>query len=82
MDQAVGKTLAELAIWTALNVERAPGPAEKRLALMRAFAEAHRLNETVPEDPDLALLDTLLQQPEHLVQKLKDSWCGISNKLE
>jgi hypothetical protein len=82
MDQAVEKTLAELAIRTAVNVERAPGPAEKRLALMRGFAEAYRVHEAVPEDPNLAVLDTLLQQPEQLVQNLKDFWCGHSNSLE
>jgi hypothetical protein len=71
MDQAVEKTLAELAIRTAVNVERAPGPAEKRLALMRGFAEAYRVHEAVPEDPNLAVLDTLLQQPEQLVGNLQ-----------
>lgn len=66
--------LAELAVWTAVSVERAPGLAEKRLALMRGFAEAHRLNSAITDDPDLALLDKLLGQPQVLVRNLQELW--------
>jgi hypothetical protein len=74
MTEASLTVLSELAVRTAVNVERAPGRAEKRLALMSGFAEAHRLNQGVTDDPDLALLDTLLRQPERLVQNIQDVW--------
>lgn len=48
--------------------------AEKRLVLLRAFTEAHRLNHAVTDDPDLALLDSLLRPPGRLVQNLQDCW--------
>jgi hypothetical protein len=66
--------LAELAVWTAVHVERAPGFLEKRLVLVRAFSQAHQLNAAVTDDPDLILLDTLLRHPERLVRNLRDLW--------
>jgi hypothetical protein len=49
---------------------------EKRLVLMRAFGQAHRLNPDVTDDPDLTLLDALIREPDHLVQTLQDLWAG------
>ena len=58
----------------AMHTERAPGPMEKRLVLMRGFALAHRLNPTVTDDPHLTLLDSLIREPDGLVQKLLALW--------
>ncbi|MGH7228280.1 MAG: hypothetical protein ACREIH_03610 [Nitrospiraceae bacterium] len=66
--------LTELAEQIAANVERAPGQTEKRLVLLRGFAEAHCFNPAVTDDPDLALLDLLLQQPDMLVHSLQKLW--------
>jgi hypothetical protein len=66
--------LSELAASVAVYIDRAPGPMEKRLVLMRAFAQAHRLNPTVTDDPDLTLLDLLIREPDRLVQKLLTLW--------
>lgn len=68
--------LSELAAMVAVQIERAPGPMEKRLVLMRAFGHAHRLNADVTDDPDLTLLDALIREPDHLVQTLQDLWAG------
>jgi len=70
----MSSALTELAELIAVNVERAPGQTEKRLVLYRGFVEAHRLNDTVTDDPDLALLDLLLQRPEMLVPNLQKMW--------
>ena len=74
MSDAKSSALTELAELIAVNVERAPGQTEKRLVLLRGFGEAHRLNDAVTDDPDLALLDLLLQQPELLVPNLQKLW--------
>lgn len=66
--------LSELAAMVAVQIERAPGPMEKRLVLMRAFAQAHQFNSAVMDDPDLTLLDALIREPDQLVQKLHDLW--------
>ncbi|MGQ0809641.1 MAG: hypothetical protein ACT4OO_00240 [Nitrospiraceae bacterium] len=65
--------LSELAVTTAVYVERAPGPAEKRLVILRVFAEARRINPAVPT-PDLTLLDRLMRDPHRLIQDLQDLW--------
>ncbi len=79
MRNAMWSALTELAEQIAVNVERAPGQTEKRLVLLRGFAEAHRFNHAVTDDPDLALLDLLLQQPDMLVHSLQKLWIkGIS----
>lgn len=70
----MSSALTELAGQIAVHVERAPGLTEKRLVLLRGFAEAHRLNHAVTDDPDLALLDLLLQQPDMLVLNLQKLW--------
>ena len=70
----MSSALTELAEQIAVHVECAPGKTEKRLVLLRGFAEAHRLNHAVTDDPDLALLDLLLQQPEMLVHNLQKLW--------
>jgi len=46
--------------------------AEKRLVLLRAITEAHGLNPAVTDNPDLALLDSLLRPPGQLIQNLQD----------
>lgn len=74
MSNAMGGALTELAELIAVNVERAPGLTEKRLVLLRGFAEAHRLNDAVTNDPDLDLLDLLLQQPDMLLHNLQKLW--------
>jgi len=74
MSDAKSSALTELAELIAVNVERAPGQTEKRLVLLRGFGEAHRLNDAVTHDADLALLDLLLQQPELLVPNLQKLW--------
>ncbi|MBI4400452.1 MAG: hypothetical protein HY581_02330 [Nitrospirae bacterium] len=74
MTEARWHALEELAVQTAVYVERAPGRAEKRLVLFKAFVEAHQLNAAVTDDPDLILLDTLLQQPDLLIQHLQELW--------
>lgn len=61
MADTIRGALTELAELVAVNVERAPGQTEKRLVLLRGFVAAHRLNHAVTDDPDLALLDLLLQ---------------------
>ena len=66
--------LSELAAMVAVHIERAPGPLEKRLVLMRGFAQAHRLNPAITDDPDLSLLDSLIREPSRLAQKLLDLW--------
>lgn len=66
--------LSDLAWHTAAQVERAPGPAEKRLVLLRAFAQARRINPTISDDPSLSLMNTLLRQPENLARNLQDLW--------
>jgi hypothetical protein len=66
--------LAELAARTTFHVDRAPGLIEKRLVLMRGFAEAHQIHDAVTDDPDLALIDTLLQRPDLLVRNLEEVW--------
>jgi len=71
--------LTELAGQIAAHVERAPGLTEKRLVLLRGFSEAHRLNHAVTDDPDLALLDLLLQQPDMLVLNLQKLWMKASS---
>lgn len=58
----------------AAHIERAPGLMEKRLVLMRGFAQAHRLNPAVTDDPDLTLLDSLICEPGRPMQKLLDLW--------
>jgi hypothetical protein len=68
--------LAELAILVAVAVERAPGPAEKRLALFRGFEQAHRIDESISPDPQRTLLDTLLRDPRNLIHHLKGLWMG------
>ncbi len=55
--------LSELVAMVAVHIERAPGPLEKRLVLMRGFAQAHRLNPAVMDDPDLTLLDSVIRGP-------------------
>jgi len=62
--------LSELAAMVAVYTEREPGPMEKRLILMRAFAQAHRFNPIVTDDPDLTTLDSLIREPDRLVQNL------------
>ncbi|MGH7206799.1 MAG: hypothetical protein ACREI2_11390 [Nitrospiraceae bacterium] len=74
MTDARWRALTELAEQIAIHVERAPGQTEKRLVLLRGFVEAHRLNDAVTDDPDLALLDLLLQQPDMLVHNLQKLW--------
>ena len=74
MADTIRGALTELAELIAVNVEREPGQTEKRLVLLRGFVEAHRLNHAVTDDPDLALLDLLLQQPEMLVHNLQKLW--------
>jgi len=74
MSDAMSSALTELAELIAVNVERAPGKTEKRLVLLRGFAEAHQLNDAITDDPDLALLDLLLQRPEMLVPNLQKMW--------
>lgn len=74
MADTIRGALTELAELIAVNVERAPGQTEKRLVLLRGFVEAHRLNHAVTDDPDLVLLDLLLQQPELLVHTLQKVW--------
>jgi hypothetical protein len=69
-------TIVELAAMVAVHVECAPGRMEKRLVLMRAFAQAHQLNSAVTEGPDLTLLDALIGKPDQLVQRLQDLWTG------
>jgi hypothetical protein len=68
------QTLSELALHTAVYLERAPGRAEKRMVLFKAFAEAHRFNPAVTDDPALTLLDALLNQPHLLVRNLVTLW--------
>lgn len=68
------KALSDLALLTAAQVERAPGPAEKRLVLLRAFAQAHRLTSAITDDPGLPLINTLLRQPESLARNLQELW--------
>jgi len=74
MADTIWSALTELAEQIAVNTERAPGQTEKRLVLLRGFVEAHRLNHVVTDDPELALLDLLLQQPEMLVHNLQKLW--------
>ncbi len=74
MADTIWNALTELAGQIAIHVERAPGLTEKRLVLLRGFAEAHRLNHPVTDDPDLALLDLLFQQPDMLVHNLLKLW--------
>ncbi|WP_447977509.1 hypothetical protein [Candidatus Nitrospira bockiana] len=66
--------LSQLALRVVVGVERAPGIAERRLMLLRAFGHAHQLNPAVPEDPDIALLDSLLQHPDRLLHTLEALW--------
>ena len=68
--------LVELAAMVAAQMARAPGPMEKRLILMRAFAQAHRFNPAVTDDPDLTLLDTLIRKPDQLAPTLQELWTG------
>ena len=79
MPDTIWSALTELAGQVAVHVERAPGLTEKRLVLLRGFAEAHRLNSAVTDDPDLALLDLLLQQPDMLVLNLQKLWMKASS---
>jgi hypothetical protein len=74
MHDAVRNALAGLALRTTVDIERAPGVAEKRLVLLHGFAAAHRLDPGIPDDPDMALLDTLLRQPERLLVNLQEHW--------
>ncbi len=74
MDESARHALAELAVVTAIGVERAPGPVERRLVLMQAFGEAHRINPAVTEDPDLRLLDGLLRERHALIPSLEALW--------
>ena len=74
MSDAMSSALMELAVQAAVHVERAPGLTEKRLVLLRGFVEAHRLNPAITDDPDLPLLDLLLQQPDMLVHNLQKLW--------
>lgn len=74
MSDAIWSALTELAEQIAVNVERAPGQTEKRRVLLRGFVEAHRLNHAVTDDPDLVLLDLMLQQPDMLLHNLQKLW--------
>jgi hypothetical protein len=76
MTDETKQTLSELALHTAVYLERAPGRAEKRMVLFKAFVEAHRLNPAVTDDPALTLLDMLLDQPHLLVRNLLTLWIG------
>jgi len=48
---------------------------------MRGFAHAHRLNPAVTDDPDLALLDSLILEPDRVVQKLLALWKDSSSRI-
>ena len=72
--------LFKLATMVAAHVEYAPGLMEKRLVLMRGFARAHRLNPAVTDDPDLALLDSIICEPGRPMQKLLDLWKHNGNE--
>jgi hypothetical protein len=74
MTEETRDALVQLAVLTAVQVERAPGPVERRLVLLRAFAEARRLNPALVEEPDLSLLNGLLRQREALVPNLQALW--------
>ncbi len=76
MDDEIRTALEELAVWAAVNVGHAPGRLEKRLVLMNAFAEAGRLTDGEIGKPDLALLDSLLDEPEGLIPNLQHLWIG------
>lgn len=76
MTEDTREALAQLALLTAVHVERAPGPVERRLVLLRAFGEARRLNPALVEEPSLGLLNGLLQQREALVHTLQALWLG------
>jgi len=79
MADTIWNALTELAGQIAFHVERAPGLTEKRLVMLRGFAEAQRLNHAVTDDPDLALPDLLLQQPDMLVLNLQKLWMKASS---
>lgn len=68
------QALSQLAAMVAVQIESALGRMEKRLILMRAFAQAHRFNSAVTEDPDIMLLDALIREPDRLVGALQNLW--------
>jgi hypothetical protein len=70
------RALSELAATVVVHIERAPGHMEKRLVLISAFGQAHQWNPAVTDDPDLSLLDSLIREPDQLVQMLQNLWKG------
>jgi hypothetical protein len=76
MNEASREALEQLAAVTAFRIAQAPGYLEQRMVLMQAFAHAHRLDPAITNDPDLALLDRLRQEPDRLVQRLREIWMG------
>lgn len=77
-EESNGDPLAALAAFAALRVAQAPGRLEKRMVLMQAFAQAHQVNPAITSDPDLTVVDRLLQHPEALIPDLLATWARMA----
>jgi hypothetical protein len=73
-ESAIDRALADLAERVAATVARAPGPAERRLVLLQAFAAARRLTNGIPPDTNRAELDQLLHDQAALSSRLLAAW--------